>query len=120
MTCAVCADREEYVAWLERELGLSVASSKVQDVVSGLGVTPQCARLLLALHAAKGRVLSKAQCLAVTYRGFDGEDDRGDKIVDVWVCNIRKVAGRDAIETCRNRGYRLSAAMADRISALCH
>ncbi len=53
-----------------------------------------------------GQVLSREQILSQVW-GFDY--DPGSNIVDVYVSNLRRKLGADAIETIRGVGYRLLA-----------
>lgn len=95
----------ERCAYLERELGLQIARTEVDDVVRGLGVSVSQARLLIALYRAKGRVLSLLD-LEEAAPSRTGSDERGD-IVRVHVHHIRKRLVADAILSCGGLGYRL-------------
>lgn len=74
-----------------------------------LPLTPSEYDLLEALALRKGRVMTKEAIFDVLY---SGEDDRGPKIIDVFVCKLRKkliaaLDGEDPIETIWGRGYLL-------------
>lgn len=107
MTCARCEELAAEVAWLRGELGLDADSPQRVALMSrALKLTASRAAVLLALHAAHGRVLSKAH-LEERTRLLGGE--RESKIVDVYVSHLRQSLGRETIETVRGLGYRLTA-----------
>jgi DNA-binding response OmpR family regulator len=72
-----------------------------------LPISPKPARVLGALIAAQGRVVSKGGLLGYVYRAEEDEADQ--KIIDVWVCKLRKVlfdhTGLEPIQTIWGRGY---------------
>ncbi len=77
---------------------LHLADGSVEDLTSREFALAE----LLYRHA--GQVLSREQILSQVW-GFDY--DPGSNIVDVYVSNLRRKLGADAIETIRGVGYRL-------------
>ncbi len=89
--------------------------SRRYSVVGGMGgrLTPGEARLLVALAARPGSVLSRQQLLDIVARR---PDEVYERVVDVHVANLRRKLGDDAgdpwlIETVPATGYRLVAAL---------
>ncbi|MGF3028103.1 winged helix-turn-helix domain-containing protein [Methylobacterium aquaticum] len=83
------------------------------------GLTPKEARLIGALVRARGNVMSVPRLMVVLY-GL--EPDVEPKIVDVFVCKIRRKF-RDAgigvtVRTVRGEGYRIDLPDADRLRRL--
>lgn len=99
---------EEENAWFRRELGLSIDATRVARVAFGLRLSLQQSRLLLALHAAGGRTLTKPQLLVATAVDAGRADDRELKIIDVIVHKVRAAIGADAISTSWGLGYALT------------
>lgn len=113
MTCERCADLEEQIAWLKSELGLTQDTSAVHALRGRFKIDPQQARLLLTLYEAHGRTLTTVFLHeAISSR----EHTYGSKLVHVRVMRLRKVLGKEAIETLYGLGYRLSAEGRDRVS----
>lgn len=89
---------------IDMDGGFVVAAGHVAEL------TRQEALLFFALHAARPNVRSKEQLLTDIYSSRWGGDDEVEiKIIDVFVCKIRKkLAGMPVtIETDWGRGYRL-------------
>ena len=101
---------EEENAWLRRELGLSIDATRCSIVAFRHGLSLQQARLLLALHAAGGRTLTKPQLLTATAVDAGREDDRELKIIDVIVHKVRAAIGAGMISTSWGVGYALTPA----------
>lgn len=85
-----------------RYYGLSIALSKAE------------ARILSALVAAPGRCLSKNSLFDAIYFDRPGSEDIEIKIIDVFVCKLRKklvplAPAGVAINTLWGRGYELVA-----------
>ncbi len=77
----------------------------------GLHLQPRERRLLIALHDARGAMLSRDQAMAAVY--FDAKGDLpGEKILDVFVCRIRAKlpAERARIITTWGQGWRMKVA----------
>lgn len=114
--CDRCHELLERVAWLESELGIQTDATNINILRKYMferarGPTRHmgAASLVMALYRANGRVMSKDQLLdAVPPRYNTGPDERGTKIIDVWVCFARKAFGPGAIETMWGGGYRLT------------
>lgn len=121
MSCAHCEDLKERVAWLEGELGLSeratvamkLRAAQPHHTVRSVGNVD----MLAALYAAKGKVLNKWQLLDAT-TSPSGKDDRDVKIVDIWVCHLRRNLGRDTIATAWGRGYSLTETGMAKVAAI--
>lgn len=101
---------EEENAYLRRELGLSLNATRIAAVARGLKLSPQQARLVLALQAARGRTLTKPQLLAAIAVDAGRDDDRGLRIVDVVVHQIRRAIGPHTISTSWGLGHALTPA----------
>jgi DNA-binding response OmpR family regulator len=99
---------EEENAYLRRELGLSIDATQVAAVCLRWPLSRQQARLLLALHAAGGRTLTKPQLLDATAQMIGQDDDRDLKHIDVVVYEIRRKIGAAMISTSWGAGYALS------------
>lgn len=106
MTCARCDEMAERVAFLEAELGLRITAGEIEAVRVGFGLRPGAVHLVLALYAAKGAVVSVPQ-LEDAVPPKDHARERVAKIIDVYVCGVRKVAGKDFIRTAWAQGYYL-------------
>jgi DNA-binding response OmpR family regulator len=105
------AELEEEVAYLKSELGLSIEATRIDAVKRAIGVPPRCAKLLLALHDAHGRVLRVHQLEAA----IGGEDDRiaGSKIVNVLVWRLRRAG--DLVRNTWGLGYAITPLGAERV-----
>jgi len=86
---------------IDFEGGLIVGGGQV------VHLTPAEFALFEALWQARPRVMTKEQLLAAT--AGHGFDDREIKIVDVFVCKVRKKLERTGIviDTAWGRGYRV-------------
>ena len=107
MNCARCTDLAEENAYLRRQLALEVAADRAALLAKRLETSPARARILIALHAAQGKVVRK-EALAVLSQGADTENWRNT--LDAQVCHIRTRLGRDVVEAVRAQGYRLTDA----------
>jgi DNA-binding response OmpR family regulator len=114
MMCAHCEDLAERVAYLESELALREDADELRKLRVAFGVRPSAARLIRALFNAKGRPVTRWQLL----EQIPGNEDRNLKIIDVYVCHLRKVFGREGIENIWGQGYRLSGEAALRVGAI--
>ncbi len=111
---APASDPEPILSLAGGRLVLDPASRRY-SVVGGMGgrLTPGEARLLVALAARPGSVLSRQQLLDIVARR---PDEVYERVVDVHVANLRRKLGDDAgdpwlIETVPATGYRLVAAL---------
>jgi DNA-binding response OmpR family regulator len=80
-----------------------------EDVVPGARLTRKETRILSRLLEAKGRVVSREQLMNALY--FDrAEDEPQIKIVDVFICKLRrKLAGsRVCISTVHGQGFSIA------------
>lgn len=104
---AILRDR---VATLERDAGLHVR------LPPGLGLTPHEARIFLSL--LKRDVCSKEQLLNAAYDLLHDGDLPGIKIIDVFICKIRKKLKPHgiSISTIWGQGYYLDAEARQRAS----
>lgn len=115
--CDRCAELEEQVAWLKSELGMRPAVSATYALARALRITPGVAKMLAALHSAKGNFLSTYRLLDVTATP-GREDERDPNLVKVGVWRIRQAMGRGAIITCYGKGYQLSDEGMAKVSAI--
>lgn len=104
--CPHCAELEEQVAYLKRELALSLAEDKLARLRRATGLSPTEVAVLLTLYEARGRfcpvyMLDEAGPVSRS-------EDRNLKHIDVRICRIRKKIGKDAIENSWGRGYRIT------------
>lgn len=123
MTCEHCEELKERIAWLESELGLQRdfdALKKIHGEMKGSTPNPKwsVARMLLAMYAAKGRPMSRAQMLEASPPRSRGEDDRAFSLTSVWVCKAREIFGREIIENVWGVGYRLTPVGMAKIAAI--
>lgn len=92
-----------------RDLVIDAARHEVRRDGTDLGLTSAELRLLLALVAADGRILTREWLLDALYGG--GEGDVMERSVDVYIRRLREKLGDDAddpryIATVRGAGYR--------------
>jgi len=110
--CPRCAELEEEVAYLRAELGLQRDETQIALVREALplGIPGRVgvARFLLALYAARGRVMTYAQIMEAVPPKAGGDDDRTYNLITIWACWARKALGRDIIDTVFGHGYRLT------------
>jgi len=111
---APASDPEPIISLAGGRLVLDPGSRRY-SLVGGTGgrLTPGEARLLVALAARPGSVLSRQQLLDIVARR---PDEVYGRVVDVHVANLRRKLGDDAgdpwlIETVPATGYRLVAAL---------
>lgn len=95
-----------------RDLVIDAARHEVRRDGTDLGLTSAELRLLLALVAADGRILTREWLLDALYGG--GEGDVMERSVDVYIRRLREKLGDDAddpryIATVRGAGYRAAA-----------
>ena len=107
------ADLQERIAYLERELGLSLEQTRIARLI-GYGMTRSQAHVVLALHQAAGRTLSADQLDDTLPRG---ERDARN-FIKVITNRARAIVGADAIETVRGVGYRISGNGAARVERM--
>jgi hypothetical protein len=120
--CERCAELEERVAWLESELGIQGAAQRSRLLREALRDERghRCrggASLLAALYDAQGRPLNRQQLLD-SLPTLDGQVDRCAKVVDVYVCVIRKTLGQGIISTVFGHGYRITEAGSEMVAAI--
>lgn len=112
----------EQVAEMERDLEALRAENaalKGQLIAGGLlaielapwmdGLTPPQIALMTALVGAYPRILSRDDIEERVLPKRDHGAVRDPKIVDVQVCNIRKVLGKPAVENVFGVGFRCGA-----------
>lgn len=109
------AELEDEVSHLKRQLGLVADNAMVTKVMRRWRLTGSEAQLLVALHDAKGRACSKDHLLDALYGQGEGPEI---KIIDVFVCKLRKKIGAEKISTVWGRGYMLSAAGCEALDAI--
>lgn len=86
-----------------------VRSGRVSSEYGSASLTQYEAATLLAILDRGGAVVTKEMIMSRVYNDMAGEP--GSKIVDVYVCKLRKkilpiCGGRDVIETIWGRGFR--------------
>lgn len=106
MSVAYAPHRCENCDYLEREIGLQIFATEIDEVHRGLRVSIGQARMLIALFRAKRRVVSVLTLQEAMPPRNDCEERH--KIVQVQVCFIRTKLGKDFILTSEGQGYRLS------------
>lgn len=107
MACDRCADLAAEVLSLKRQLGMELFSQHVVAIRDYGGLTPNEARLILALYEARPRPLTRGHlCDLLIHR--DHVAGASDRMVDVMVCKIRAKIGADKIETVWGAGLRIS------------
>lgn len=102
MTCLRCAELEDEIRYLRRELKLDADFSRTRSVARRLGVEPKQAELLLVLHAANGKFVRSD-----TLRLRLSEDSTPDTLRS-HMYKARRVLGPNAITTLYGQGYGLS------------
>lgn len=108
--CDRCADLQEEVTELRRQLAYEVDKEAALRLASGLGLTNHEAVIVSALVRAKGRTLSIGVLSDLLPEIATG-GRAGDGIVAVLIVRIRAKLGRDSIENLRGVGYRASPSL---------
>lgn len=88
---------------------LDVRSGRLSSDLGSVSITPYEVEILLSIIERGGAVVTKEMIMSRVYNDMAGEP--GSKIVDVYVCKLRKkilpiCGGRDVIETIWGRGFR--------------
>jgi DNA-binding response OmpR family regulator len=110
------AELEAENAWLRGELGAARDADKHETLCKVFGTRHGTSlRLIVALHAAKGRAMTHGQLEDVI--GPDREAEYHEDMVKVVVCNARKAIGRDAIRTLWGAGYAMTPAGMAKVDA---
>lgn len=100
---AMTDERDHY----KRELGLMVDRDAMTAVAAKHRLTSHEAKLLMALHARPGRVMSDGALLDAMYGGVD---EPNSAIIGVFVCKLRAKIGKDKIATLWGHGWSLTEA----------
>ena len=116
--CPRCAELEERIAFLESELGLTKDATLLAEIRTRFGLTAGEATLLQVLYQSPAGRVARNWTLLEQLPPKEGGPDRGLKIVDVYICKLRKSIGKDAIETVWGEGYRLTPDARLKLSAL--
>lgn len=101
------------IADLERELGLARDRDAAQRIRKRLGVTPQEAQILYALHAAYPRSVqlwALESNLPSIWRSGENAN-----FIRVHISRLRHKLGRDTIETVEGSSYALSEDGAEKV-----
>lgn len=111
-------DLEDELAWRRSEMGEGVLAREIEAVREVFGFTPQEARACLILYRAKERPVSRVAILEQLPARNRAEDTLG-QMVQVIVCRIRRLMGKDAVITSGDGHYRyrLSADARARVAA---
>lgn len=97
---------EEEVAFLKSELGIVKDKTAETAFATRWGLTGKEAKILSHLYQKKGGLASRDGVMLAVYQGSPDEPEQ--KIVDVFMCKIRRKIGRDIVETIWGRGWRLT------------
>lgn len=95
------------VQYLRGELYLDGLQNEVSRIMQAFRVTPNGARLCLALFRAKGGVVSRLRLYEAMVHQGDGALDP-EKMTDVYICRVRKAFPAGSIQTAWGVGYSLS------------
>jgi DNA-binding response OmpR family regulator len=106
--CQHCAGLRDEIAYLKSELGQAVEAREISAARAAFGLSKNMAHLLLALHKAGDRPVSRLRCLEAM--PFRASSDRDMSTVSTVICKLRQRVPRGAIETLPALGYRLSPA----------
>lgn len=115
--CARCADLEERVAWLERELGMVRDIERHHRFRRAARLIPSTAEVVLRLYDAAGGVVTNAQILEMLPSGRL-EKDVLTNLTKVHMCRARRALGRDVVETQWGVGYRMTPQGRARVRAI--
>lgn len=97
---------EDENAFLRRQLGIEADRDTVRKLAAALNITHHEAHLLSLLYAKRGGTVSRNGLMDAMYAGPD--DEPNIKIIDVWVCKLRRKIGAQTILTLYCMGYGLS------------
>lgn len=109
------AELEELVAYYKGELGMALAADQVMKVSRRWHLTPHEASVVVALVQAKGRACTKTHLVEAIYAG---RDEPELKIIDVFVCKVRRKIGDGMIDTLWGKGYAATANLIAQVEAL--
>ncbi len=86
------------------DLSVNISTKRVEVAGEKIDLTDREYRMLELMMMRKGVTISKAMFIDHIYGGFD---EPAEKIIDVFICKIRKKLGRERsfIETVWSRGY---------------
>lgn len=101
------ADLEAEVAYYRSELGIAQEATRVHNIRLKCRATNSEARVLLALYAAQGRVLSQDALFDAIPHPADGQNSTA---VRMHVRALRQKVSPDVIDTAPGLGYRIGAA----------
>lgn len=94
----------EYSLWRYGEAEVDFSGYRATYEGQDVGVKPMEIKLLSILLANKGQVLSREQILD---RIWGQEEAPYDRVVDVYIKNLRKKLHLDCIVTVKNVGYKI-------------
>lgn len=95
---------EEENAFLKRQLGIETDREVVRKLADALSLTRYEARALALLYAKNGTV-SRDGIMDAMYAG---DNEPNIKIVDIWVCKLRRKLGDGIIHSLWGLGYQLT------------
>lgn len=98
---------EDLVFFYEDVLGVHDDLERLSAIRKAFGLSRGPAWMLSRLIAADGR-LFRRDALMDYLPANDPVHDRGEKLIDVYVCKIRRQLGADAVETEWGIGWRLT------------
>ncbi len=100
---ALTDERDHY----KRELGILRDREAESMMTSRLGLSPKEGATLMVLYARRGRIISRDAILTAVYGGMDEPDGR---IIQVFICRVRKKIGEDKIALHWGQGYEITQA----------
>lgn len=115
--CARCEELEEEVAFLKSELGLRSSADELRRLKAAFDLTPQEARIVLAMARAKGKPVMRVQ-LEELINERSHKDECAYNLPSVYVAKIRRKLGKEAVITAWGSGYSLSPEALERVRAV--
>lgn len=106
MICANCAQLEERVDRLRHELGLMRSAEGEARLQSRYGISRQEARILRYMIGREDRVTTRDALMLDLYS--DTLEEPEIRVLDVFVCRIRKRLPSGAIYSVRGQGWALT------------
>lgn len=117
--CDRCDDLAFEVRELKKRLGEVIGKAELRAIRKefGEGLGPYPAKVLIYLRN-RGGVPAKQASIHSTIYGDRIDGGPNVKIIDVWVCRIRKLLGRDSVLHLWGEGYYLSPEWSDKITGI--
>lgn len=96
---------KEEIIQLKQMLSMIPQLNDLGNLASGLDITKQQAEILLLMYNAKNNWLSRSR---IEYTISNNNENYNPKCVEVQISKLRKIIGRDCIETINGIGYKLT------------